>query len=70
MHAQTTTGPEITARGEVTIDRFNGSVTWKVTEFDGGRNYMLVADCGAGCQFAAHFDREQWDAFQKFVVGF
>lgn len=53
----------ITARGELVVD----AVNWRVNEFDDGRAYMLVAAI-ATTQFSAHFDAEQWAAFQGLVV--
>ena len=56
--------PKITAKRGLSIEH----TTWRVTEFDGGGNFMLTAD-GAVTRFLAHFTAEQWAEFQKLIAG-
>lgn len=57
------TGTTITAQREMHV----GRVWWTVSEFDDGRGFMLTAR-SLGTQFIAHFDADEWAAFQALVV--
>lgn len=53
---------KITARREI---RLVGA-SWTVTEFDGGKRYMLVCNTPS-TQFHAHFTAKAWQEFQGMV---
>ncbi len=61
-----TTETTITDTRRTAIWRATGILNWQVNEFDHGQNFMLTAD-SAGAQFQAHFDAEQWAAFQTMI---
>lgn len=57
----------ITDRRKLTTEHYNGSVEWRVMEFDGGDAYILIAEA-ASTQFSAHFSGEQWAKFQALIA--
>ena len=58
----------ITAQRDATLERLGGTQRWQLFEFDNGLRFMLT--CGvSSIAFSAHFDAEQWAAFQAMVAG-
>ena len=63
-----TRNTEITEQRKLTVGREEGSVQWRVNQYDGGRAYLLSAEAAnAGVHFSAHFTAEQWAEFQKLI---
>lgn len=57
----------ITLRRNLDVKCAAGIQHWTLNEFDNGRSFMLVCNTAA-LQFHAHFDAEDWAAFQELVA--